>query len=141
MGRALFNSKTALARLTVKPAAGWRRFVKINADQTITVWAFCDADPSGAIWYGPEYAWYYSADGRKLNTSKAINKSPLLAGKSAQSLNFSCPTDKMPSVGTIWIAHKYKMAYPEINISYKTGVSTLRYNKDEKTYSWEHTAN
>lgn len=141
LGRALYNANMALAKLNIKSAAGWRKFVRVNLDQTITVWAFCDTDASGNIWYGPECAWYYSADGRTLTTSKVVNKAPMMAGKTDQYLNFSCPTDKMPSIGTIWLAHKYKANFPEINVKYKTGVSTLRFNAAEKTYSWEHAAN
>lgn len=141
LGRALFNSMNELNKLNLKSAAGWRRFVKVNADQSITVWAFCDADASGTIWYGPELSWYYSPNGKTLMTSKIVRKAPLMAGKAGQTLNLSCPTDKMPTVGTIWLAHKYKMNFTEVNVAYKTGTSTLRYNKAESTYSWEHNAN
>ncbi len=140
MARALYNASVALTKLNIK-ATGWRKFVGINLDGTITVWAFPDMDGSGNIWYGPECAWYFSRDGRKLNTSKIVNKAPLMAGKAGQALNLSCPTDKMPTIGTIWLSHKYKLSYNEINVKYKTGTSTLYYNKAEKTYSWEHTAN
>lgn len=141
MGRALYNANMALAKLNIKSAAGWRKFARVNLDQSITVWVFCDADASGTIWYGPEFAWYFSPNGRKLNTSKIINKTPMMAGKNGEVINLSCPADKMPSIGTIWLAHKYKGKYPEINVKYKTGTSTLRYNVAEKTYSWEHVAN
>ena len=141
MGRALYNANMALAKLNIKSAAGWRKFVRTNTDQTIVVQAFCDADASGTIWYGPECAWYFSPNGRKLSTSKIINKTPMMAGKNGEIINLSCPADKMPSIGTIWLAHKYKGTYTEINVKYKTGTSTLRYNAAEKTYSWEHAAN
>ncbi|HEU4718163.1 MAG TPA: hypothetical protein VFU15_10025 [Bacteroidia bacterium] len=139
MARALYNSNAALGKLNIK-ASGWRKFVKINADMTIAVWALCDADGSGNIWYGPECTWYYSSDGRKLTTSKIVNKAPLMAGKAGQTLNLSCPTDKMPTVGTMFIAHKYRMDYTEITISYRTGSSTFRYDQSNKSYSWEHNA-
>lgn len=142
MGRALYNANMALNKLNIKVSAGWRKFVRVNnTDQSITVWAFCDADPSGNIWYGPECAWYYSPNGRQLMTSKIVNKAPMMAGKAGQMLNLSCPTDKMPTIGTIWLAHRYKAKFGEINVKYKTGTSSLRYNQDEKTYSWEHVAN
>jgi hypothetical protein len=141
MGRALFNANTAISKLSFKSAGGWHRFMRTNLDQSIVVWAFCDTDATGAIWYGPECTWYYTPDGRKLNTSKIVNKSPLMAGKGTNSLNMSCPIEKMPTVGTIWLAHLHKKEFVEINVTYKTGTSTLRYNADEKTFAWEHTAN
>ena len=141
MARALHSANEALAKMANKAPAGWRKFVKVNADQTITVWTFCDSDASGTIWYGPECSWYFSADGRSLVTSKIVNKAPVMAGKSGQTLNLSCSTEKMPTLGIIWIAHRYKTSFTEINVSYKTGTSTFRYNTNEKTYAWEHSAN
>jgi hypothetical protein len=140
MGRALNNANIALAKLNIK-APSWKKFSKINQDLTITVWAFPDADAEGNIWYGPECAWYYSADGKNLVTSKIVNKAPMVAGKSGSVLNVSCPTEKMPTIGTIWLAHRFKLTYNEVNVSYKTGTSTLHYNVAEKTYAWDHAAN
>lgn len=140
MAIALYKSSVALSKLNIKTPV-WKKFVKINLDQTITVWAFPDADASGNIWYGPECAWYYSADGKTPITNKIVNKAPLMAGKSGNVLNLTCPTEKMPTIGLIWLAHRYKLVYNEINISYKTGTSTLHYNVDEKTYAWDHVAN
>jgi hypothetical protein len=140
MGRGLYNAKQALVKINNK-VTGWRKFVKINTDQTVVVWAFPDIDAAGNIWYGPECAWYFNPDGRTLSTSKIINKAPMMAGKAGTTLNLSCPTDKMPTVGTIWLAHKYKLTYNDVNVSYKTGTSTLHYNVAEKTYAWDHTAN
>lgn len=140
MGRALFNANKSLVKLNIK-APAWKKFAKINLDQSITVWAFPDADASGNIWYGPECAWYYSPNGEALMTSKIVNKAPVMAGKSGTTMNISCPTEKMPTIGAIWLAHRYKLSYTEINVSYKTGTSTLHYNKGEKTYAWDHTAN
>ena len=141
MAHAYYNAGKALAKLNIKSSAGWHKFVRVNLDQSITVWAFPEADASGAIWYGPECSWYYSPNGTQLMTSKIVNKAPQMAGKAANALNMNCPTDKMPTVGTIWLAHKYKKSYSDINISYKTGTSTLRFNEAEKTYAWEHVAN
>lgn len=140
MGRALYNANIALAKLNIK-AASWQKFSKINLDQTITVWAFPDADASGNIWYGPECAWYFSPDGRRLVTSKIVNKAPMMAGKTGTALNVSYPVEKMPTIGAIWLAHRFKLTYNEVNVSYKTGISTLHYNVLEKTYAWDHTAN
>ena len=140
MGRGLYNAKIALEKINNK-VTGWRKFVKLNTDMTVVVWAFPDIDAAGNIWYGPECTWYYTPDGRKLSTSKIVNKAPVMAGKNGSVLNLSCPTDKMPTVGTIWLAHKYKLVYNEINVTYKTGTSTLHYNPTEKTYAWDHAAN
>jgi hypothetical protein len=139
MGRALYNSGVALNKLNIK-APSWKKFAKVNLDQSITIWAFPDADASGNIWYGPECAWYYSPNGMALMTSKIVNKAPMMAGKSGSVLNVSCPTEKMPTIGTIWLAHRFKLTYNEVNVSYKTGTSTLHYNVAEKTYAWDHTA-
>ncbi len=140
MARALYNSSIALSKLNMK-VSGWKKFSKINLDQSITIWNFPDADASGNIWYGPECTWYYSSNGRVPVTSKIVNKVPLMSGKSGAVLNLSCPTEKMPTIGLIWLAHRYKLSYNEINISYKTGTSTLHYNVAEKTYAWDHVAN
>lgn len=140
MGRALFNANKALAKLNHK-VASWKKFAKTNLDHSITIWAFPDTDASGTIWYGPECAWYYSPNGQQLMTSKIVNKAPVMAGKTGSVLNFSCPTEKMPTIGTIWLSHRWKLVYNEINISYKTGTSTLHYNAAEKTYAWDHAAN
>jgi hypothetical protein len=140
MGRALYNSNVALAKLNIHTSS-WRKFSKINLDGTVIIWAFPDADAAGNIWYGPECSWYYSPDGRRQTTNKIVNKTPMMAGKSGPVLNLSCPTEKMPTIGLIWLAHRYKLDYSEINISYKTGTSTLKYNKEEKTWAWDHAAN
>jgi hypothetical protein len=141
MARALFNSSKAIAKLTVKPAGGWKRYVKVNPDLSITVWAFCDSGPSGEIFYGPECAWYYASNGTQLVTSKIVNKPPVAAVKTGRSMNLTCAADKMPSPGTIWLAHRNKKSFDDINVTYKTGTSTLRFNAAEKTYAWEHVAN
>ncbi len=140
MGRALFNANKALAKLNLK-IASWNKFAKINLDQSITIWAFPDADASGNIWYGPECAWYYSPNGRNLVTSKIVNKLPQIAGKTGGVLNIALPTEKMPTIGTIWLSHHWKLTYTEIKVTYKTGTSTLLYNIAEKTYAWDHAAN
>ena len=140
MGRALNNANIALAKLNLK-APSWKKFVKINLDQSITVWAFPDKDASGNIWYGPECAWWYSPNGKTLTTTKIVNKPAVMAGAAGSVLNVSCPTEKMPTIGTIWLAHRFKLKYNEVNVSYKTGTSTLHYNVAEKTYAWDHTAN
>jgi hypothetical protein len=140
MGRALYNANKALAKLNIK-AGSWKKFSKVNLDQSITIWAFPDVDAEGNIWYGPECAWYYSPNGSALMTSKIVNKAPILAGKTGSVLALSCPTEKMPTIGAIWLSHRWKLAYNEINVSYKTGTSTLHYNVAEKTYAWDHTAN
>ncbi|HTL81453.1 MAG TPA: hypothetical protein VL651_07100 [Bacteroidia bacterium] len=141
MGRALYSSNQSVTKANISAPGGWRKFTKVNDDKSITVWEFCDTDASGNIWYGPECAYYYSADGKNLSTSKVVNKTPLMAGKSGTTLNLSCPTDKMPTIGAMWVARRFMLQYPEVNIAYKTGTSTLRYNTTEKTYAWEHAAN
>jgi hypothetical protein len=141
MGRALFNSNKALNKLNIKSAGGWKKYVKQGSDMTLAVWMFPDADAQGTIYYGPELAWYYSSNGNQLTTSKIINKPAVAAAKAGQVLTFNLPADKMPSVGTIWLAHRYKATFTEINVNYKTGTSTYRYNAAEKTYAWEHVAN
>ncbi len=140
MARALLNANVALKKLNIK-ISSWKKFSKINLDLTITIWAFPDEDANGNIWYGPECSWYYSKDGRNFVTNKIVNKAPMMAGKANSTLNISCPTEKMPTIGTIWLAHRYKLIYNDVNISYKTGTSTLRYNVAEKTYAWDHAAN
>ncbi|CAN5380180.1 hypothetical protein BH09BAC5_BH09BAC5_15170 [soil metagenome] len=140
MATALYNATVALKKLNIH-ASVWKKFMKINLDQTITVWAFPDIDATGNIWYGPECAWYYSSNGKSLVTSKIVNKAPMLAGKSGQILNLSCPSEKMPTIGTIWLAHYLQLKYNEVNITYKTGTSTYHYNPADKTYAWDHTAN
>jgi hypothetical protein len=140
MGRALFNANKALAKLNIK-VASWKKFSKVNLDQSITIWAFPDTDAAGNIWYGPECAWYYSPNGQQLMTSKIVNKAPTMAGKTGTVLNLSCPSEKMPTIGTIWLSHRWKRTYTEVNVTYKTGTSTLHYNTAEKTYAWDHAAN
>ncbi|MBI3511590.1 MAG: hypothetical protein HY064_13090 [Bacteroidetes bacterium] len=141
MGRALYYSKKAIAKLAFKAPSGWDFLTKLNDDKSITVWAFLLPDPNGSLWYGPECAWYYMQDGIKLSTSRIVNRTPLMADKNGTTLSLSCPTDKMPSIGAIYIARKYMTAFPEVDISYKTGTSTLRYNTTEKNFSWEHVGN
>jgi hypothetical protein len=140
MGRALYYSTVALSKLNIK-ASSWKKFSKINLDMSVVVWAFPDTDASGNIWYGPECSWYYSPDGRHQTTNKIVNKAPMMAGKSGTTLNVSCPTEKMPTIGLIWLAHRYKLDYEQINISYKTGTSTMHYDKAMKTWAWDHSAN
>lgn len=141
MGRALYYANAAVTKSNIQAPGGWRKFVKLNDDKSITVWEFNDADASGNIWYGPECIYYYNADGRSLSTSKIVNKTPLMAGKAGTVINLSCPSDKMPTISSMWIAYRYMKGYPEVNIAYKTGTSTLRYNTAELTYAWEHVAN
>ncbi|MGL4597316.1 MAG: hypothetical protein ACRCYO_07310 [Bacteroidia bacterium] len=140
LGKALYNANQQLAKLNVKNMT-WRKFVRLNEDLSITIWAFCDNDANGTIWYGPECTWYYAPNGQTLLSSKIINRSPMAAGKTARGLNLSCPADKMPSVGTIWLALRWRNVHSEINVAYKTGTSTLYFNKAENTISWEHLAN
>ncbi len=140
MGRALFNANKALAKLNMKVST-WKKFAKVNLDLSITIWAFPDADASGNILYGPECAWYYSPNGRNLVTTKIVNKPPVIAAKTGTVLNVSLPTEKMPTIGTIWLSHRWKLTYTEISVTYKTGTSTLIYNVAEKTYAWDHAAN
>jgi hypothetical protein len=140
MGRALYNANKALAKLNIK-VGSWKKFSKVNLNQSITIWAFPDTDAAGNILYGPECAWYYSPNGSALMTSIIVNKAPIIAGKTGSVLTLSCPTEKMPTIGAIWLSHRWKLTYNEINVSYKTGTSTLHYNVAEKTYAWDHTAN
>ncbi len=140
LGRALYQANLQLAKLNVKNMA-WRKFLRVNEDLSITIWALCDTDANGTIWYGPECTWYFSANGQTLLTSKIINRSPMVAGKTARGLNLSCPADKMPSVGTIWLALRWRNEHQEVNVAYKTGTSTMYFNKVENTISWEHLAN
>ncbi|CAN5780948.1 hypothetical protein BH11BAC7_BH11BAC7_19000 [soil metagenome] len=140
MGRALHNANLALAKLNIT-APSWRKFSKVNPDQTITIWAFPDADAAGNVWYGPECSWWYSPNGKTLSTSKIVNKPAVMAGKAGNTLTVNCPTEKMPTIGTIWLAQRWKIRYNEVNVTYKTGTSTLHYNVAEKTYAWDHSAN
>lgn len=139
LSRAIFNGAKLHAKLNIKSAA-WKKYARVNLDLTITVSMYCDQDASGTIWYGPECAWWFSADGNNLVTTKIVNKAPMMAGIQGQALNLSCPTEKMPTIGAMWVAYRMMEKYPEINVAYKTGTSTLHYNVVDKTYSWQHAA-
>lgn len=141
IARALFNGDIQHRKMNLQGDAVWKKYARVNADQTITVTMFCDQDASGVIWYGPECNWWFSADGTTLVTTKCINKAPLAAGIAGTTLNLSCPTEKMPTVGTMWLAYRLMRKYPSVNVSYKTGTSTLTYNATTGTYSWMHSAN
>lgn len=137
MARAVFNANKLHAKLKMADAS-WKKYVKQNTDLTFTVYMFCDTDAAGNVWYGPECMWWFSANGNNLVTTKVTNKAPMMATASGKTLSFSCPTEKMPSLGTIWMTHRIMSQYPEVAVSYKTGTSTLNYNSAEKTYSWQH---
>lgn len=137
MSRSLYNANKLHSKLKFADAA-WKKYVKQNTDLTFTVYMFCDKDASGNVWYGPECMWWFSANGSNLVTTKVTNKAPVMATASGKTLSFSCPTEKMPSLGTIWMTHRIMSQYPEVAVSYKTGTSTLNYNSAEKTYSWQH---
>ena len=139
VSRAMYQANENLKKLNIK-VSNWKKAVKINADQTIHVFAFCDGDANGTIWYGPECIWYFTADGKNLSASKIVNKAPMMAGKAGNVLNVNCPTDKMPTLGLIWLAHRYKTSFATVNVAYKTGTSTYLFNKDQGIYSWEHMA-
>jgi hypothetical protein len=137
MARSLFNANKLHAKLKFNDVP-WKKYVKQNADLTFTVYMFCDKDGSGNVWYGPECMWWFSANGNNLVTTKVTNKAPMMAGVTGKVLSMSCPTEKMPSLGVLWMCHRIMAQYPEIAVSYKTGTSTLNYNVAEKTYSWQH---
>lgn len=142
MGRALYNGAIAHRKLKLSTSAVWKKYIRQNADLTYTVSYFCDQDAGGVIWYGPECNWWYSADGTSLVTTKiSANKVPMMAGVAGNSITLSCPAEKMPTVGTMWMAYRLMLKYPTINIAYKTGTSTLTYNATFKNYSWMHAAN
>lgn len=141
MARALYNGDIQLKKLKLESSAVWKKYARVNADLTITVSMFCDQDASGVIWYGPECNWWFSSDGTALVTTKVINKAPLQAVISGTTINLSCPTEKMPTVGTMWLAYRVMQKYPQVNVAYKTGTSTLSYNATFGTYSWQHAAN
>jgi hypothetical protein len=137
MARSLFNATKLHAKLKFSDVP-WRKYVKQNIDLTFTVYMFCDKDASGNIWYGPECMWWFSSNGNNLVTTKVTNKAPMMASTSGKTLNISCPTEKMPSLGAVWLSYRIMAQNPEIAVSYKTGTSTLNYNTAEKTYSWQH---
>jgi hypothetical protein len=142
MGHALYNGAEAHKKLKLSTTTIWKRYIRQNADLTFTVSYFCDQDASGVIWYGPECNWWYSSDGMSLVTTKiSANKTPLMASSAGNFLNFSCPAEKMPTVGTVWMAHRIGTKYPNVHIIYKTGTSTLTYNPTTGSYSWMHAAN
>jgi len=141
IARAIFNANIQHKKLNLAVSSSWKKYARVNADQTITVSMFCDQDAGGTIWYGPECAWWYTADGKNVVTTKIINTAPMMAGINANTINLSCPKEKMPTVGTMWLAYRMMQKYPHINVAYKTGTSTLNYNATDKTYSWQHAAN
>ena len=138
MGRALWNTDKRLKKQTITVASGWIKYVRQNADQTLTVWAFARPEDNEEIIYGPELIWYYNATGTHMNANKLLSKPTVTAVKAGNVLTVSCPNDRMPTIGTIWLAHRYAATSPGFTVTYKTGASTLRYNPVEKTYSWEH---
>lgn len=141
LARALYNGGLQHKKQKTNGDANWKKYARVNADQTITVTMFCDPETEGAMWYGPEYNWWFSADGTILVTSKLISKAPIAATITSNTIDMSCPTEKMPTVGTMWLAYRMMQKYPHVNVAYKTGVSTLTYNVASKTYSWMHAAN
>ncbi len=141
LARAIFNASVQHKKLNIKSSASWKKYARVNLDLTITVTMYCDQDAGGTIWYGPECAWWYSSDGKNVVTTKIINQAPMMAGIAGTALNLSCPKEKMPTIGTMWLAYRMMQKYPQINVAYKTGTSTLNYNATDKTYSWQHAAN
>jgi hypothetical protein len=141
MGRALYNGDVQHKKLKLSASAVWKKYIRQNADLTYTVTYFCDQDAGGVVWYGPECNWWFSADGTILVTTKVTSKAPMMAGATGNAINFSCPGEKMPTVGTMWMAYRVMRKYPNVNVAYKTGTSTLTYNVNSGTYSWMHSAN
>jgi len=141
MGHAMYNGNIQHQKLKLSTSATWKKFIRQNTDLTFTVTFFCDQDAGGVVWYGPECNWWYSADGMNLVTTKVTNKPPMMAGVSGNAINLSCPAEKMPTVGTMWMAYRVMQKYPTVNIAYKTGTSTLTYNATFRNYSWMHAAN
>lgn len=140
LSRAIYNANKLHAKLNIK-STSWKKYARVNLDLTITVTMYCDPEAGGGVWYGPECAWWFSSDGTNLVTTKVINQAPMMGGVTGNALNLSCPKERMPTIGTMWVAFRMMQKYPEVNIAYKTGTSTLYYNTTSKTYSWQHAAN
>lgn len=138
MGHALYNARLQHEKLKLPESAVWKKYIRQNQDLTFTVTYFCDQDAGGVIWYGPECNWWFTSDGTGLVTSKVINKPPVMGGVSGNVLSMSCPNEKMPTVGTMWMSYRVMQKYPNISVAYKTGTSTLTYNPASGTYSWMH---
>lgn len=141
MARALYNGNVQHQKLKLTTSATWKKYIRQNADMTYTVTFFCDQDASGHYWYGPECNWWFSSDGNSLVTSKVVNTAPMMAAVTGQKVTLSCPKEKMPTVGTMWLAYRMMHKYNEIDVAYKTGVSALTFNTTSHTYSWMHSAN
>jgi hypothetical protein len=139
LGRALFNAKKSMQKIN-NHASSWKIFSKIKIDMTISIIAFPDEDAEGNIWYGPEFVQYYSIDGRQSISSEIVNKDATVASRSKEELNIISTAEKTPPIGIIWLAHRYKLNYNIIKVTYKVGTSSLHFDHATKTYAWEHIA-
>ena len=139
LGRALFNANISIQKMN-NNTSSWKIFSKIKIDMTISIIAFPAEDADGNIWYGPEFAQYYSIDGRQTISTKIVNKVPTVASRSKEELTIICTAEKTPPIGIIWLAHRYKLDYNIINVTYKAGASSLHFDHATKTYAWEHIA-
>lgn len=140
--RALIN---ATAELKKNLPSDWRkmtRYVKRNADNSLTVYFLPSYSPGGMAYYGPEFAYYYDASGTRLAASKKTIK-PMNGEKPdpGDEIELDYSTEKMPTLGAMYFAHRFKGEFKTIGIRYKKGTSTITFNKTDKTHAWQHVAN
>jgi hypothetical protein len=138
MARALFDAQKEVRNINLFSSS--RDFVRVNTDNSITVWCFPENVDKQNISYGPELIFWYSEDGKTMITTKHKSYTLQKAEIEAGVLLFQIPNDKMPMISLIYLAHRFCTTYPELKIAYKTGISTFYYRIAEHTSSWQHQA-
>ncbi|TND06514.1 MAG: S-adenosylmethionine synthetase [Bacteroidetes bacterium] len=140
--RALLNATLELKKTIPSDWRKMNRYVKRNADNSLTVWFLPSYSQGGQAFYGPEVTYYYNASGTVLSASKKIIK-PLQGEKTdpGDEIELDYSSEKMPSLGSMYFAHRFKSNFKTIGIRYKKGTSTITYNTADKTHAWQHATN
>ncbi|MCU0433771.1 MAG: hypothetical protein MUC87_09990 [Bacteroidia bacterium] len=112
-------------------------YVHVNADLSITVNAFTVMSSASRIEYDDECNWWFSADGKRLVTSKIIRHG-VNAVDPVNGIPQFIIREKMPTAGIMY--NIYRFRYPSATVEYRTGISTCHFKANEGMRTWEHVA-
>lgn len=141
--RALRNAHNDLRKAMPDNWDKMEPHIRRNADNSLTVWFLPQySRGSGAAQYGTEFTCYYSPNGSQLMaTKKYIRPLQTAAFDQNKELLLDYSLEKMPTLGALYFAHCFQAEFKTIGIRYKKGTSIITYNREEKTYAWQHNAN
>lgn len=139
VSRAIRGAFKEAAAILGKSSVRFNKFVKYNADKTVSIWLMPALQSLGIAVYGGEFYYHYDATGKVLLDREEYYQGSFKGFKTGKvrEVRLNYEDVNAPTLGAVYFALQYRQFFSDIYIDTRES-SSMQHFKPGAGYSWRH---